>query len=218
MKQGLIFDLDGTLLDTLKDLAASTNYVLRAHGFPEHPLEDYNYLVGQGARHLIEHALPAEARDKKRVDKLLEEFSAYYGTHWDVHTRPYPGVPEMLQKLKSMKRPVGILSNKPHAFTVMCVEKLLPDFPFSIVMGHKEPFPRKPDPAAAWHIAEQWGLKPADIMFCGDTSIDMTTADRAGMFAVGVTWGFRPREELLEHGARELAETPLDIPKIFKKS
>ncbi len=218
MIKALIFDLDGTLLDTLRDLAESTNHVLRENGYPERPLEEYNYLVGQGVRHLIEYALPDDAREDKRVDRLVEAFREYYGAHWDIHTRPYPGIERMLDGLRSTKRPISVLSNKPHDFTVMCVEKLLPAVPFTIVMGHKDPFPRKPDPASAWYIAEKLGLKPSEIMFCGDTSIDMTTATRAGMYPVGVTWGFRPREELLENGARELADTPEDVLRIFKKA
>ncbi len=209
--KALIFDLDGTLLDTLRDLAVSANHVLEENGYPPHPLKAYNYLVGQGVRHLIEYALPAPARDPATIDRLIAGFSAYYDTHWDVHTRAYPGIKPMLDTLFKTERPVCILSNKPHAFTVKCVNKMLAGYPFRIVMGQKEPFPRKPDPQSALHIARELHLSPREIMFCGDTSIDMQTATRAGMHAVGVTWGFRPRQELLEHGARELAESPAEI-------
>ncbi len=213
--KALIFDLDGTLLDTLKDLAVSTNHVLENNGYPPHPLEAYNYLVGQGVRHLIEFALPQEARESRRIDRLVQEFSAYYEGHWDVHTRPYDGIREMLDRLFQTGRPIGILSNKPHNFTVLCVDKMLAGYPFTLVMGHREPFPRKPDPQSALHMARELNLAPREIMFCGDTSIDMQTATRAGMYAVGVTWGFRPRGELLENGARQLAESPADVITIF---
>ena len=207
----LIFDLDGTLLDTLQDLAIAVNTVLKANGFPAHPIDAFRYFVGRGVNYMLEQALPEDQRDAEKINKYVAEFSAYYAEHWADYTRPYTGVPELLKKLSAQGLPLAVLSNKPHDFTVQCVKQLLGDIPFAFVWGHQKMYPRKPEPDSALALADLLHSDPKDIMFVGDTSIDMQTATRAGMYAAGVAWGFRTVDELKANGARHIFYKPDDI-------
>lgn len=207
----VLFDLDGTLLDTLRDLGESVNLVLRQRGFPEHPIDAYRFLVGDGATMLVTRALPASRRDEATVAACLKDYRVAYAKHWNVHTRPYDGVPELLDALAARGLALAILSNKPHAMTRRCVEGYLARWRFAAVLGQRDDVARKPDPAGALEAARLADVDPAHVLYVGDTATDMETANAAGMFAVGVTWGFRPEDELRTHGAHLIVHHPRDI-------
>ena len=206
-----VFDLDGTLLDTLADLADSTNAALAAAGHPPHPTDAYRYFVGNGIENLVRCALPATARDDASVARAKAAMEAEYSRRWQAKTQPYAGVPELLDALSARHIPMAILSNKPQAFTRLTVDELLPRWSFYPVCGAQPDVPRKPDPAAALHIAAALGLSPGACLYLGDTDTDMQTATRAGMYALGATWGFRSGDELRQSGARALLAAPLDL-------
>ena len=211
-----LFDLDGTLLDTLDDLANSTNTVLERAGFPAHPTPAYKTFVGDGLRRLIERTLPETSRDDGTVVKVMGAMREEYGHRWAEETRPYAGVESMLGGLEELGVRTAILSNKPDDFMKMCVAKLLPGRAFEVVMGARDGVPPKPDPAGAIEIAGRMGLAPVDFLYLGDTNTDMRTALAAGMFAVGALWGFRSEAELREAGAQELVARPDDVLAFFK--
>jgi phosphoglycolate phosphatase len=208
---GVLFDLDGTLLDTLQDLGDSVNRVLAARGWPTHDLEAYRFFVGEGARTLIARALPAAHRDAATVGAALAAYRADYQQHWNVATRPYDGVPELLAGLQQRGQALGVLSNKPHAMTVKCMEGYFPGVPFRALLGQRDHVAHKPDPAGAFEAAHLMGVPAGRVRYVGDTGTDMLTARAAGMFALGVTWGFRSEVELRENGAQALAHHPREV-------
>jgi phosphoglycolate phosphatase len=210
MSRAVIFDLDGTLLDTLEDLGECTNAVLRWLGHGSHPLEAYRWLVGEGMEQLVRGALPEAHRDASTVTRGLERLKREYETGWKRHTRPYPGIPAALSDLAAARVPAAVLSNKADEFTQEMVTHFF-GTAFAHVYGSRPPVPRKPDPAAALELAAALAVPPADIAFVGDTRIDMETAVRAGMRPLGVTWGFRPESELREHGARSIVRSPGEL-------
>ena len=209
--QAVIFDLDGTLLDTLEDLGDAVNRVLSALELPVHPIDAYRFFVGDGVTKLITRALPENKRDAETVQSCLEAFSADYDRHWNVKTRPYDGVGALLDALTARGLKRAILSNKPHEFTQLCVREFLPKWSFDAVIGQREGVPLKPDPAGALEIARTLGIPPAGFVYLGDTAVDIKTAIAAGMTPVGVLWGFRPAKELRESGAKILIEQPLEV-------
>jgi phosphoglycolate phosphatase len=209
--QAALFDLDGTLLDTLDDLADSANAALAALGFAPHPVDDYRHLVGDGARVLFQRALrgrPGECAEA--VDACLAQFKIEYGTRWHNKTRIYPGIPELLDRLHAGGLPLAVLSNKPDAFTRECVARFLPGWPWAAVVGQSESTPCKPDPAGALAIAAGLGIEPAGFLYFGDTATDMHTAHAAGMLPLGCLWGFRDAAELSGAGAARLLASPDD--------
>jgi phosphoglycolate phosphatase len=213
-----IFDLDGTLLDTLEDIARSMNRVLEAHGLPKHPLDSYRYFVGDGARTLVERVLPREkAWDGQFLEGCLADFLKVYAGNWDANARLYPGIPDMLDSLVSCRLLLGILSNKPHDFTRLCAAKFLDRWPFHAVLGERPGIKRKPAPDGALEIARRLGVSPGRCIYVGDTSIDMKTARSAAMFPVGVLWGFRDERELKEAGAELIIEAPMDLIKFLAR-
>jgi phosphoglycolate phosphatase len=207
----VVFDLDGTLLDTLEDLGDAVNRVLADRGFPVHPMDAYRYFVGDGSAVLIERALPESARGSAGYRDCLAAFMADYDRSWKVKTRLYDGISEMLDSLAALGIDMAILSNKSHGFTVNCVRDLLSKWRFRAVYGLRDDVPRKPDPAGALEITRLLGADPARMLYLGDTAIDMQTAVSAGMFPVGALWGFRTREELLENGAKALIHHPREL-------
>ncbi len=209
--KAVVFDLDGTLLDTLVDLADACNRVLRKHDYPVHPVDAYKYFVGDGLQLLIERIIPAHARQPEKINRLLLDFKEDYQQNWNVQSCMYPGVTRMLDRLQEAGLILSVLSNKPHEFTLLCVEQLLPDWHFSPVFGARPDVPKKPDSAGAVEIASILRLEPAKILYVGDTATDMKTAKGAGMFAVGALWGFRTEEELLESGADRVIAAPPDL-------
>jgi len=209
--RAVLFDMDGTLLNTLVDIGLAANRTLAANGFPEQALEDYRLYVGRGAEQLIRQILPVRENRPETVRICLEQFLADYSLHWKENSHPYPGIAEMLNVFTKLSFRMAILSNKPHAITVDCARELLSDWSFEIVWGLQEGIPRKPDPTGALQIAERMGLAPTDFLYLGDTAIDMKTATATGMFPIGALWGFRSRQELVESGAKLLIDHPLDL-------
>jgi phosphoglycolate phosphatase len=207
----VLFDLDGTLLDTLEDIADAANSVLARHRYPTHPVADYRFFVGEGARTLVERTLPEKARDGNTIDRMYAEFRGEYARNWNAKTRPYDGVPDLLDGLVGRGVKIAVLSNKPDDFTRRCVEELLGDWDFDAVLGHHDGIPPKPDPTGALQVASMLGVAPGRVLFVGDSSIDMQTAVAAGMFPVGVLWGFREREELEASGARAIIGVPMEL-------
>jgi phosphoglycolate phosphatase len=213
--KAVIFDLDGTLLDTLEDLGNAGNRVLTARGFPTHEIDAYRYFIGDGATTLITRALPEEKRSDEIISTCLEEYRQDYSRNWNVNTKPYDGVEEMLDALVAHGFKLAILSNKPHEFTKQCVTGFLSKWTFDAVFGQRDPIPRKPDPAGALKIAGELKTAPSDFLYLGDTAIDMKTAIAANMFPVGALWGFRSAEELQQNGAQVLLKRPMDIMNIL---
>ncbi len=210
MKQlAVIFDLDGTLIDSLTDIAQSVNAVLEQRSFPTHPEAAYRDFIGDGLRVLFERALPTAARTDPSLVACMEAFQQEYGQRWNRHTRPFAGIPEVLDRLAQHDIPAAILSNKPHAFTCRYADELLSPWRFVAVRGQQTDVPRKPDPTSAQQLADELGVPVEHIHFVGDTRIDMQTASRAGMVPVGALWGYRDRAELEAAGARYVVESPL---------
>ena len=209
--QAVLFDLDGTLLDTLDDLADSVNVTLESLGFPTHPVDAYRYFVGDGAEKMVRRALPETHREPEAVGAAVAQVRAEYGRRWAAKTRPYEGVPELLNALRERGVLMTILSNKPDDFTKLVVSKLLPERDFAVVLGARDAVALKPSPKAALEIADRLAIPPAQFLYVGDTDTDMKTATAAGMYAVGALWGFREGDELLAGGASVLIERPLDL-------
>ena len=216
--KAILFDLDGTLLDTLEDLATAANRALGTLGLPAHPTDAYRVFVGDGLRTLAERILPGEQRSAAQVDALVAAFEREYSRTWNERTAPYAGVPEMLDRLTGDGYRMSVLSNKPDAFTRLCVEQLLPHWTFAPLYGQRPGVPKKPDPAAALAIAAELGLDPAEVLYLGDTATDMHTARAAGMEAVGVLWGFRTADELRAAGARHLITHPGELAPLLHPS
>lgn len=210
--KAVLSDLDGTLLNTLEDLADSMNAVLRNKGFAEHDMAAYKYFIGNGLELLVRRALPRDSCNDAMVGTCLESLKKEYSKRLTAKTRPYPGIPELLDKCTAYGLRIAILSNKPDTETRQIVEKILSAWHFEIVRGSKPDIPKKPDPAAALLIARKMGIAPRDFIYLGDTDVDMQTAASAGMFAVGVLWGFRDARELIRGGAKMLIKKPLDLP------
>ncbi len=213
--KAVIFDLDGTLLDSLHDLAHSGNRVLTEMEMPEHPLDAYRIFVGDGMQTLITRILPEDKRNPAIIEKAVDLFRKDYANNWKVHTAMYDGIEAMLTHIEDNDFPKSILSNKPEEFTRLCVEELLPAWKFWSILGQRSDVPKKPDPARAFEIAEKLGLDPVTILFVGDTAVDMQTAANAGMDGVGVLWGFRTAEELQAHGAQFLIDHPGELLEIL---
>jgi phosphoglycolate phosphatase len=209
--KAVLFDLDGTLLNTLDDLADAVNRVLRAKGFPTHSQDAYRYFVGNGSLMLVTRALPENRRDHQMVLSCLEAFLRDYGQNWMVKTKPYDGVPAMLDALTGRGLKLAILSNKKDDITKKTVRELLSRWSFDAVIGQRDEVPAKPDPAAALEITERFHLAAGEFIYVGDSAVDMKTAVAAGMFPVGALWGFRTSEELLAGGARALISRPMDL-------
>lgn len=209
--RAVIFDLDGTLLDTLEDIADSANRVLAGRGFPPHPTQDYGFFVGDGVRKLVERMLPPREKSEALIEACLAEMREEYGRNWNVKTRPYSGIPELLDTLRGRGVKQAVLSNKPEELTRACVAELLSDWTFDAVAGHTTGVPHKPDPTGALLVARQLGVAPAGVVVVGDSDIDVKTAVNAGMYPAGATWGFRPLEELSAAGARALLDRPADL-------
>jgi len=209
--KAIIFDLDGTLLDTIEDLADSMNAVLEKKGFQTHSLEEYKYFVGNGMHKLVERALPASLRNEASVKEHASLMRQEYQKRWSNKTRPYEGIPELLGKLEEKGILMAVLSNKADDFTKAIIARLLPHWKFEVVFGERPNVPRKPDPSAALEIAGILGLQPKDFILLGDSESDMITATAAGMYGIGALWGFRTKDELLSSGAKAVIHHPLDL-------
>jgi phosphoglycolate phosphatase len=209
--KAVLFDLDGTLLDTLEDIAHAANRVLTANGFPGHGLDAYRRFVGNGAATLMTRALPAGERREATIQRCLDGFLDDYGRNWNVKTAPYPGISDLLDALTARGTPMAVLSNKPHPSTCRCVQQILGRWRFEVIFGERPGVPRKPDPAGALEAAGRMALPPSAFLYLGDTATDMATAEAAGMYPVGVAWGFRPAGELERAGARLVVQNPPEV-------
>jgi len=208
--KAVLFDLDGTLLDTIDDIGDALNRVLEQNGFPTHTIDAYSRFVGDGAANLIIRALPEDKRTDTIIRPCLDAFLEDYSKDWNVKTRPYDGIPELLGSLTARGLKMAVLSNKPHKYTKQCLDGFLSDWNFDVVFGQRDDVPKKPDPAGALEIAEKLNISPSDFLYLGDTETDLKTSIAAGMFPVGVLWGFRSTEELQDNGAKVLIKSPLE--------
>ena len=213
--KAVLFDLDGTLLDTLEDIALAMNDVLKQFGYPIHPIDDYRYYVGNGIDVLVQRTLPAGKKDDSTIKQCAAKMRQVYGAGWSNNTHLYDGVSELLIGLQSFHLRMAILSNKPDDFTQKMVAHYLSRWKFDMVMGAREDLPKKPESDGALFISEKLQLLPEQFLYIGDTNTDMITASRAGMYPVGATWGFRTREELLANGAKTIVDHPCEVISLF---
>ena len=205
-----IFDLDGTLLNTLKDLADACNFALRSHGFSEHQIDEYKYFLGNGVYKLVERALPMDKKDGETVDKVLTEFKKYYEKHKSDFTKPYDGIEDLLIALKEAGIKTAVVSNKPHEFAVEIVERYFAKS-FDIVFGKREGYLAKPDPTTVIETLNYFECKKEEAVYIGDSDVDMFTGKNAGLFSIGVAWGFRGARELSAAGANKIVYTSEEL-------
>lgn len=206
--KAVLFDLDGTLTNTLDDIADAMNRSLRLHDLPEWPVDAYRYLVGDGAKKLAERAV----RERQELALSVQRtYQAYYQEHTRVKTQPYAGIPEMLEAIQARGMPMAVFSNKPDADTKNVVAHFFPGIRWAVVRGQMEGVPVKPDPTGALAVAAAMGVAPGEVLYLGDTATDMHCAVNAGMHPVGALWGFRTAQELQESGAEHLAAHPKDV-------
>jgi len=196
MKQLVIFDLDGTLLNTIADLAHSTNYALQQNGYPIHQTEKYNFFVGNGINKLFERALPEGEKTEENILKIRKAFLPYYDEHNTDYSSPYPGIPELLDKLQQKRIKLAVASNKYQEATQKLIAFYFPHIEFVEVLGQREGVNVKPDPVIICDIVATTGIEKENILYVGDSGVDMQTAINANVTSCGVTWGFRPRTEL----------------------
>lgn len=214
MKCGLIFDLDGTLVDSLDGIAASLNHALHASNLPTHSHDAVRGFIGNGARVLIERGTPAGSADSL-IEVVEQAFKAHYDLHWPAGTIAYNGIEDLLENLQRRGHELAVLSNKPHPFTEAMVARLFPTIRFAVVLGQRTGIPHKPDPTGALEIAATLGLAPAQCYVIGDSTMDIETALNAGMRPVAVTWGFHDRERLIAAGATSLADDPAALMSVI---
>ena len=214
MYQNVIFDLDGTLLNTLDDLADAGNWVCAQHGWPTHEVEEFKYFVGNGLAKMIERISPEGFRSPEQVAATLAEFTPYYDAHKADKTAPYAGMKEALEALKAAGVRLAVLTNKADALARSVMEHYYPGL-FPVVQGAVPGFPTKPDPALLLQLMEKLGADRESTLFVGDSNVDIRTAENGGLRSCGVLWGFRTRQELLEEGADYLAETPEQLARLI---
>lgn len=214
MYRTVIFDLDGTLLNTIDDLADAGNWVCRQNGWPEHSADAFRRMVGHGIPNLVSRFSPENCRDPETLAQTLTAFSAYYRAHNLDKTTPYPGIPELLAALKEQGAALAVFSNKADEFSKVIIEHFFPGV-FRCVRGKLPDVPVKPDPAGVYAVMEALGAEAAETLFVGDSDVDILTAHNAGLTACGVTWGFREREELTAAGADHLAEDTEELKRVI---
>ena len=195
MKKLVLWDLDGTLIDTLEDLGTAVNYALTLRGLPLHTMDEYRRMVGHGVRNLVQQALPAGV-DEAYVDACLKDFKEYYSAHIDVKTRPYPGISDLITDLDKRGVKMAIVSNKFQEGTEYLIKEFFPEIDFVAIMGNREGFPLKPSPEIVEHVLKESGIPKADAILVGDSPTDMKTAANGGIDSIAVSWGYRTREEL----------------------
>jgi phosphoglycolate phosphatase len=214
--KAIIFDLDGTLIDSLEDIAVCMNQVLEELNLPIHKIEDYKYFVGGGISILVDNALHKDTSEEMK-EKVTQRFKVLYDLNLHDKTKPYEGIYELLDELVKLDFKIGILSNKPHEFTVQYANNLFSKYNMKEVHGQKAHVQKKPDPIAAIEIAKKFETSCEEVYFVGDTMVDMQTAVNAKMIGIGVLWGFRDEEELMSNGATFVVKHPLDILDIVNK-
>lgn len=207
-----IFDLDGTIADTVESIAHVGNQTLRAFGLPEIPVKDYNFYAGDGADVQVKRMLAAvPGGDKVDYEEVRTQYRKWFAENPFYHVKPYDGILELLEGLKAQGIKIAVLSNKPHGAAVEVVHKIFGRDMFHKIQGQTSEIPRKPSPIGALAVAKEFGALPQECLYCGDTNTDMDTGKAAGMFTIGVTWGFRPRTELEEHHADKIVNQPSEI-------
>jgi len=215
MTKLVIFDLDGTLLDTIEDLANSVNFALEQYNFSTHPIEAYRFFVGNGVNKLLERALPEDKRNADIVSMLKVPFIKHYFAHSEEFTRPYPGIYELIGKLYSEGYQLAVASNKVHTATIDLVNRFFPEVKFVAVLGQREGYPVKPNPGILEEIIGLASVEKDEVMYVGDSGVDVATAYNAKVSFTGVLWGFRPRRELEEVGATRFVETTKELYEII---
>lgn len=213
--KAVLFDLDGTLVDSLEDLAYCMNHALKQHGYRENKLADYRRYVGDGVRKLVERALPEEGRMPEEIKRVQESYRALYDRNYLKYTKPYPGIAALLQELRQRGVALAVVTNKPDAVSRLILAEFFGTETFSAVLGSGLGFPHKPDPSGALHVAEKLGMLPESCLFAGDSDVDMVTGNCAGMTAVGVGWGFRGETELIESGAAYVIHQPDELLRLL---
>lgn len=211
MKKIIIFDLDGTLLDTIADLATATNQALSLFGYPIHETDAYRFFVGNGINKLFERALPEGARSEENIQKIRSEFIPFYNFHNADLSRPYPGIPALLNTLQEKGMKIAVASNKYQEATRKLVHQFFPDIDFIEVLGQREGVPSKPHPQVVFEIMEKAGVNASETVYVGDSCVDMQTGKNAGVTTIGVSWGFRPRTELESYQPDFIADRAADI-------
>ena len=206
--KAVVFDLDGTLLNTIDDIAYLANMVLKKYGLSTYSIDEYKYFIGEGIFNLFIKTLPPHMQNEKALLPLIQEYRDLYRTQGNQRVTIYPGIRELLDGLTTRNIPLAILSNKPDDLTQTSVSCFLSDWRFDIVLGQRPEVPIKPDPQGALEISKKMGIPPESFFYLGDTAIDMKTAVAAGMIPIGVSWGFRDRKELEENGARFIIDNP----------
>lgn len=209
--KAVIFDLDGTLVNSLEDIAESMNTVLSTLGFKSHDLQAYKYFIGNGIKNLVREALPEGSRQETLISECFDLMMEEYRIRCLDKTRPYQGIPELLDELTKREIKLAVLSNKIDELTKKVVSAILPNWNFEVVIGPSINVPRKPNPKGALLISKKMGIPQSEIMYLGDSGVDMQTATAANMYAVGVLWGYRSKEELIVNGSRSLINHPLEI-------
>lgn len=212
----MIFDLDGTLLDTVADLADATNQALALCGFPTHPTKAFYKFVGNGINKLFARALPAESNDEENIQRVRSLFIPFYNLHNADRSRPYPGIEDLLRQLQMRGVRIAIASNKYHEATVKLVKSFFSEISFASVIGQRENVPIKPAPDIVYEIMREAGAGRENTLYVGDSGVDMQTALNAGVESVGVSWGFRDEDELREYGAMHIIHSPSEILKLLK--
>ncbi len=212
-----IFDLDGTLLNTIADLGASTNYALKQLGYPTHELNKYNFMVGNGIDLLFERALPEGSKSTENVAKMRKIFIEYYQNNITTHTTPYDGIIELLDTIHKSGIKLAVASNKYQLGTTTLVEHFFPNIPFVAILGQRQGIPTKPDPHIINDILSVCPAEPTEILYVGDSGVDMKTAQNANLIACGVSWGIRPVEEIKAYNPEYIVNHPSEILEIIKK-
>ena len=210
MIKAVIFDLDGTLLNTIDDLANSVNFMLKQFEFPTFSVDEYKYKVGNGMRKLIERALPETHSSNEQIEKSLKVFMDYYNEHKNDNTAPYEDIIDLLNELKIKGIKLAVATNKAHISAKPLIENTFPHI-FDEITGQKENVPTKPNPQIVFEILKNLNVTPDECLFVGDSGVDMQTAKNANIKAVGVLWGFRKKDELLNSGADETISSPLEL-------
>ena len=215
MKKLIIFDLDGTLLNTIADLAHSTNHALQTLGYPTHEVASYNFMVGNGINKLFERALPEGEKTEENVLRVRKEFLLHYDRHNADESRPYPGIPELLETLQHKGYQLAVASNKYQAATQKLIDHYFPEIHFTAVFGQREGIKVKPDPTVVFDILEVAKVTKEEVLYVGDSGVDMQTAANARVTVCGVTWGFRPRAELEEFSPQYIVDTAEEIKRLI---
>jgi phosphoglycolate phosphatase len=211
--KGIIFDLDGTLVNSLEDISDAMNTVLTGLNYPTHTYDTYQYFIGSGLRNLVSKALPASNNSDEQIEICFDCMINEYREVCTIKTKPYEGIKELLDLLTSQNIKLAVFSNKADELTKKIASEIFPDY-FNAAVGLSTEALKKPNPSEALAIAEKWNLKPEEVLFVGDSDIDMQTAVNANMFPVGVTWGYRTEAELRASGAKVTINHPSDLIQI----